>query len=103
MNKRQEALLDFYKKDPNDPFVLYGLALEYINENNFRKAEEFFKELLKKDPGYVAGYMRYAQLMEKENKTSEAKELYKKGIEEAIRSGDKKAAKELEEFLDELK
>ncbi len=102
MNNRREALLDFYKKDPNDPFVLYGLALEYMSENNLQKAEEFFKELLRINPGYVAGYFQYAQLMEKESKINEAKELYKRGIEEAIESGDKKAVKEMEDFLEEL-
>jgi tetratricopeptide (TPR) repeat protein len=102
MNKRQEALLEFYKKDPDDPFILYGLALEYIQENNLQQAEEYFKELMEKHPDYVPGYMQYARLMEKENNIEKAKELYKKGIEEANKSGDKKAAKEMEDFLDEL-
>ena len=102
MNKRHGALLEFYKKDPDDPFVLYGLALEYMSDNNLQKAEEFFRELLNKDPGYVPGYLQFAQLMEKENKIDEAIELYRRGIEEAKKSGDKKAVKEMEDFLDEL-
>ncbi len=47
-NKRIDALLDFYKKDQNDLFILYGPALEYMSENEAQKAEEFFNRLLKK-------------------------------------------------------
>ena len=101
-NKRLEALLDFYEKDHNDPFILYALALEYMAENDFGKAEEFFDQLLKKDPDYIAGYLQYARLMEKTDKINEAKELYTRGIEAAKKSGDKKAEKEMEDFLDEL-
>lgn len=102
MNNRLEGLLGFYQKDPDDPFVLYGLALEYMSENQFKLAEDFFKKLLEKDPGYVAGYLQFAQLKEKENMIEEARELYKKGIKAAIKTGDKKSAKEMEDFLSEL-
>ena len=30
--KRITALLDFYRKDQNDPFILYGLGPEYMAE-----------------------------------------------------------------------
>jgi tetratricopeptide (TPR) repeat protein len=102
MNNRLAGLLDFYKKDPDDPFVLYGLALEYVSENQPEKAGDFFQQLLKQNPDYVAGYMQYAWLKEKENNIVEARELYIRGIKAALKSGDKKSAKEMEEFLDEL-
>jgi tetratricopeptide (TPR) repeat protein len=102
MNNRLEGLLNYYKKDPNDPFVLYGLALEYMSDNQLQKAEDFFHKLLEQNPDYVAGYLQYAQLKEKENKIEEARELYKRGIVAANRSGEKKSAKEMEDFLDDL-
>ena len=102
MNNRLEGLLKFYEKDPNDPFVLYGLALEYMSENRVEKAEEFFLILLKQHPDYVAAYLQYAQLKEKEYKIDEAKDLYRRGIKAANKSGDIKSAKEMEDFLDEL-
>ena len=58
----------FYEKDPNDPFVLYGIALEYMSENQYQEADSFFRKLLEQNPDYVAGYLKYAQLKEKENK-----------------------------------
>lgn len=102
MNKRLEGLLGFYEKDPNDPFVLYGLALEYMSENQYQEADSFFMKLLEQNPDYVAGYLQYAMLKEKENKIDEAKELYSKGIIAARKAGDNKSANEMEDFLNEL-
>jgi hypothetical protein len=42
MNKRLEGLPEFYKKDQNDPFILHGLALEYIAD---KEMEDFLDEL----------------------------------------------------------
>ncbi len=102
MNKRLEGLLEFYKKDPTDPFTLYGLALEYMSLQQFDSAEKYFRLLLDKDPGYVPGYLQFAQLKEKQDKIEEARELYSRGIEAANKSGDKKSAKEMEDFLSDL-
>ena len=44
-NARQEQLLQFHNQDPTDPFILYGLALEYQKSDN-KKAEELFDKLL---------------------------------------------------------
>ena len=46
--------------------------------------------------------MQYAQLKEKQNEIGRAKDLYKRGIQIAKETGDKHAAKEMEDFLDEL-
>ena len=46
MNNRLEELSGFYEKDPNDPFVLYGLALDYMSDNNYQEIEVFFTRLL---------------------------------------------------------
>ena len=96
-------MLKLLDKEPEDSFLLYGIALEYMSANNLDEAENYFTKLIKLDPGYVASYMQYAGLKEKQNKIDEAKELYKRGIEIARKAGDNHAAKEMEEFLDELK
>ena len=102
MNNRLESLLNLLKKEPEDSFLLYGVALEYMSANNFEDAEEYFKKLLTNDSGYVPAYMQYAQLKEKQNDMESTKDLYKKGIQIAKETGDKHAAKEMEDFLDEL-
>lgn len=102
MNNRLESLLNLHKKEPEDSFLMYGIALEYMSQHNFEEAEKYFKNLLSLDANYVPAYMQYAQLKEKQNEIESAKELYKKGIGIAKENGDKHAAKEMEEFLDEL-
>lgn len=102
MNNRLDSLLKLLEKEPEDSFLLYGVALEYKSAGNFDEAENYFRKLLQSDPGYVATYMQYAGLKEKQNRIEEAKELYKLGIEKAQQAGDNHAAKEMEGFLDEL-
>ena len=102
MNNRLESLLNLLAKEPEDSFLLYGIALEYISANNFGEAEKYFKYLLAADDKYVPAYMQYAQLKEKQNDIENARKLYKQGIQIAKETGDKHAAKEMEEFLDEL-
>lgn len=102
MPERLEALLRFYEKDPNDSFVIYGLALEYISRKEFDKGEEYLQILIKNDPKYVPAYMQYARLKENLNLIEDAKKLYRMGINAARQVGDKEAVKEMEEFLDEL-
>lgn len=102
MNNRLEALLNLQKKDPNDSFILYGIALEYMSAKNYEEAEKYFKDLLFLDPKYVPAYMQFARLKENQNEIEDARSLYKRGIKIAKETGDNHAAKEMEEFLDEL-
>ena len=102
MSDRLAALLNFFEKDPKDPFVIYGIALEYSAKNDYSNAEKYFDILLKTDPAYIAGYMQYAQLKANKNELAQAKQLYKEGIQKAKEAGDLHSAREMEEFLDEL-
>ena len=102
MNNRLESLFNLLKKEPNDSFLLYAVALEYLSAGNYEEAEKYFKSLLTNDSKYVPAYMQYAQLKEKQDEIGSAKDLYKRGIQIAKETGDKHAAKEMEDFLDEL-
>ncbi len=100
--ERLEKLLEFYKKDPKDPFILYGIALEYMSIKNYEEAEVYFKKILEADSNYVPAYMQYAQLKTDLNEIPEAKKLYEQGIKIAKQTGENHAANEMEDFLDEL-
>ncbi|MCH7972679.1 MAG: hypothetical protein IH949_02100 [Bacteroidetes bacterium] len=102
MNDRLNGLLELYKKEPDDSFLIYGIALEYKSKRNYTEAENYFKLLLEKDPTYVPVYMQFAILKEEINEISKAKELYTEGIKIAKQKGDTHAAQEMEDFLDEL-
>ena len=102
MSERLKSLFELYNKDPNDSFVVYGIALEYISKENYDKAEKYLSELITNDPDYLPAYMQLAQVKENLNKIEEAKDIYRKGIEVAKKNSELHNASEMEEFLNEL-
>jgi Tfp pilus assembly protein PilF len=102
MSERLTSLFELYKKDPNDSFVVYGIALEYISKGNYDEAEKYLSEIIAKDSDYLPAYMQLAQVKENLNKIEEAKDIYKKGIEIAKKNNELRTASEMEEFLNEL-
>ena len=102
MADRLKLLLKLYEKDPNDSFVSYGIALEYISLKEYETAEKYLSSLLTANPDYVPAYMQLAQIKEKLSSFDEAADLYKIGIKTARNQGDTHAANEMEEFLNEL-
>jgi tetratricopeptide (TPR) repeat protein len=100
-NSRLEQLLHFYNDDPTDPFILYGLALEY-QKIDIRKAEELFDKLVNEYMDYLPTYYQAANLKSQIGKTDEAISLYIKGIELAIHKKDTTTQRELQSALEEL-
>lgn len=80
VKSRLDQLLEFHKLDPEDPFILYGIALEYLNLDE-QKAKEKFDLLLNKFPDYLPTYYHAAKLYEELSQNDKAEELYTKGIE----------------------
>lgn len=102
MSSRLDSLLQMLEKDPEDSFLLYGIALEYNSVKDYTNAEHYLKKILNSNPDYVPAYMQLAMLMENLNRIEEAKVYYLNGITAAKKTNDAKAAKEMEAFLDEL-
>ncbi len=98
---RLEQLLRYAREEPNDPFNLYAVALEYLKLDSL-KAAEFFETLLKDHPNYVATYYTYGKLLHGENHFSRAREIFESGIIRATEKGDAKAIGELKNALSEL-
>ncbi|OHX65622.1 tetratricopeptide repeat protein [Flammeovirga pacifica] len=93
--QRLNQLLEFYKEDPNDAFVIYGLATEYASDNNWKKAIQYYDILLKGHEEYTGTYYHaahaYVQIEDKET----AEKIYEKGLEICQKVGDAHALKEL--------
>jgi tetratricopeptide (TPR) repeat protein len=102
MTPRIEQLKEFLKEDPNDSFLKYALALEYmkIEENN--TAKDCFLSLIAADKNYLASYYQLGKLYESLNEQQPAIEIYKKGIEIAQKSENKKTLLELQEAYNML-
>jgi len=103
MSDRLNSLLKLIEKDPDDSFLLYGIALEHLSTGNYEEAEKYLSSIIKKDPDYVPAYMQLAQVYENLNLIDKAKNIYKEGIEIARKNNDSHAADEMEDFLNELK
>lgn len=99
--QRLKTLIKFYEEDPEDPFNLYGLALEYSKTDRVR-GDEWFMKLLQEFPDYVPAYYHAAKVKIELNQLRAAIALYERGIETAQRQGETKAAQELRSAYDEL-
>lgn len=99
--QRLKTLLKFYEEDPNDPFNLYGLALEY-QKTDLSKSDALFAKLLADFPEYVPSYYHAAKLKVELKQSEAALTIYKKGIEVAKQHNEKKAEQELRSAYDEL-
>ena len=95
-------LLGFLKEAPEDPFLNYALAQEYLSAGNLKEAKRLMEWLLQHHPEYVATYYHLGKLMEKEGLKAAAIEIYERGIAVAARLGEQHARAELQSAKLEL-
>jgi hypothetical protein len=101
MNSVRIQLLEQYaKEDPHDPFPLYALGLELVEEHPTR-AKEIFSLLMDQHPDYVPVYYHAAQLAITQSEVDRARSIVSKGVEKAKAARDHKAVAELENLLEE--
>ena len=99
---RFEVLRTMLEQNPNDAFLRYGLAMEYVRSGELEKAAEQFETLIAMNPNYAAAYFHGGQTLERLGRAGEARELYEKGIEVTTRKGDQHARSEMQAALDML-
>ena len=99
---RLQLLTEFLEHNPGDAFARYGLAMEYSKAGQTEQALGEFRKLMELHPDYTNGYFMAAQLLERNRRTSEARQMLEKGIEAARRTGNKRALSERSGMLDEL-
>lgn len=96
-----EQLLEFYQEQPDDPFNVYALALEYLKTDKV-KAKEFFELLLSHHEDYIPTYYHAAKLYADLEERERAIATFEKGIRKATKANDNKAARELKSAYDEF-
>jgi tetratricopeptide (TPR) repeat protein len=96
---RLEMILEMLDSNPEDPFLRYAAALEYIKLEDKETAIGHLKYLYKEDPEYLATYYQLGKLLEEKGKPSQAIRVYKKGKTIAQKQQDSKTLGELEEAL----
>lgn len=83
------------EREPNDPFVWYGLALEYKKAGQDEQAISHLDRTLQIDRLYCYAYYQKGQILESQEKHEAAREVYQKGISAAKEKGDEHARSEL--------
>jgi tetratricopeptide (TPR) repeat protein len=89
-----DKLIEFYKEDPEDPFNLYALALEY-QKIDTSEAKRCFELLLTRFPAYLPTYYHAAQFFSGLEQIEFTESIYQKGIQLAQDQRNLKAQQEL--------
>ncbi len=93
---RLQKLLNFLENEPNDPFLKYALATEYLNANEQEKAIQYYEDLLQNHPDYVGTYYHAGKLYEQLDRKTDAISTYLRGMEVARSAKDMHAFSELQ-------
>lgn len=99
MNQRLEKLKEMERQKPDDAFIKFAIAQEYVHTHNDEKAVIYFELLLEAFPEYVPTYYQYGKLYERINDFAAAANVYKKGITVAKAANELKTVGELNEAL----
>jgi len=99
---RIETIKHLLTENPNDIFLNYALAMEYMSLSDWNSSIDQLEWIRSKHPDYLALYYQLAHVYEKLNNSNMAIEVYEQGIELAIKLSDKKTQLELKSALEEL-
>src|SRR2546427_1283152 len=94
------SLKSFLKDNPNDSFLRYALALEYIKLGQNDEAVREFEAVRNTDPEYVPTYYQLGQLYQKLGQKHDAEKTFRTGIAVATKAGDEHTRSELEAALE---
>lgn len=99
MSERLEKLQQMLANEPNDTFLLYGIAMEHRKLNDFAAALEYLARVTQLDPGYCYAYHQKGLIHESQGDSDAARIAYREGIQAAIKKGDDHARGEIEAAL----
>jgi len=99
---RRQMLEEFVTRKPDDAFSRYGLAMECMNSGDPGAADTHFRALLEHNADYIPAYLMYGQLLARESRTAEARQILSNGIAAASKKGDQHANSEMQALLNEL-
>src|ERR1700743_891478 len=99
---RLDKLLEFIKNEPNDEFLKYALATEYLRLNETDKALAYYEDLVNNHPNYTGTYYHLGKLYEALNRKQDAVKTYETGMRITKEKRDNHAFAELQGVYREL-
>ncbi len=99
---RRQMLEEFVAQKPDDAFSRYGLAMECMNSGDPPAADTHFRALLDRNADYIPAYLMYGQLLARQSRTAEARQILATGIAAAAKTRNEHACSEMQALLAEL-
>ena len=93
---RLAKLLEFIQNEPNDEFLKYALATEYLRLNETDKALSYYEDLVNNHPNYTGTYYHLGKLYEALNRKQDAINIYERGMQITKEKRDNHALSELQ-------
>ncbi len=93
---RLKKLQQFLAQTPNEPFLKYAIALEYLKLEEDQQALAQFEKITQEHPLYVGTYYHLGKLYEKLQLEEQALPCYKRGMDVARQLEDHHAFSELQ-------
>lgn len=101
MSERIDALERMIEARPDDPRLLFGLAVEYLNGGRTEDAVDALRRYLERVDDEGNAWGRLGAALRMLDRDDEAREAYRKGVEAARGHGHPSMAEEFEEILDD--
>ncbi len=96
---RLEQIQKMLTAEPNDVFLNFGMAMEYVKADRLEDAVAQFARVNEIDPHYIAAYFQRGNTLITIGRLHDASAVLREGIEVAERIGDQHAAAEMGEVL----
>jgi tetratricopeptide (TPR) repeat protein len=93
---RLQKLLEFIENEPDDPFLKYALATEYLRLNETVNALAYYEDLINNHPNYTGTYYHLGKLYEALGRKTEAISTYETGMKITKEQRDNHAFSELQ-------
>ena len=101
-NPKLETFRAMVRKNPDNALARFGLANEALKAGEWEEAREQLETYLATYDDEGNGYGRLAEALAQLDRTEEAKDVLRRGIEAALRFGHPSMAGEFEARIEEL-
>ena len=101
-SERLTKLRTLLAAEPEDGFLLYAIAQEFAKLGRVDEALAHYDRAIAVDPKECYAFFHKAKALEEAGRRGEAAAVLRDGLVRARAVGDRKAASEIEGFLDEL-
>ena len=102
MNTRREKLEGLVAQDPNDSFSRYALALELEKAGEESESVTHLREVILRDPNYIAAFYHLGRLLASQGNTEEARAVYQQGLNAGATADDQRTRSEIQQALEML-